>query len=88
MTDSDPCGPGLIRPDMTVLDIVSTFKATQAVFKKWDEKAGECICCNALFEPLETAAAKYSLDLDALVRDLENAAIHVSSPKTTTKAQG
>jgi len=66
--------PALIRKDMTVLDIVSTFRSTQAVFKQWDEKAGECICCNALFEPLERAVAKYNLDLHTLLRDLEKAA--------------
>lgn len=64
----------LIHPDMTVLDIVSRFRATEAVFKQWDEKAGECICCNALFDSLETAAAKYHLDFAALLSDLEKAA--------------
>jgi hypothetical protein len=62
-----------IMPGMTVLDIVSTYSATQAVFKRWDARAGECICCNALFEPLETVAEKYDLDLSALIQDLKNA---------------
>jgi hypothetical protein len=62
-----------IRPGMTVLDIVSTYSATQAVFKRWDARAGECICCNSLFEPLETVAEKYDLDLSALIQDLKNA---------------
>ncbi len=66
--------PALIRPDMTVLDIVSNFRSTEAVFKQWDQKAGECICCNALFEPIESAAAKYGLDLLAFLSDLEQAA--------------
>jgi len=64
----------LIRPDMTVLDIVSTFTPTETVFRQWDKKAGECICCNALFDSLERAAEKYSLDLSALMTDLEKAA--------------
>ena len=63
-----------IEPGMTVLDIVSTYSATQEVFKRWDDRAGECICCNALFEPLETVAEKYNLDLSALVQDLKQAA--------------
>lgn len=75
MTDDFHPGPALIQPYMTVLDIVSTFRSTEAVFKQWDEKAGECICCNALFEPLEIAAAKYNLDLVTLLNDLEKAAI-------------
>lgn len=63
-----------IEPGMTVLDIVSKYSATQEVFKRWDDRAGECICCNALFEPLETVAEKYNLDLSALVQDLKKAA--------------
>jgi len=63
-----------IEPGMTVLDIVSTYSATLKVFKRWDDSAGECICCNALFEPLETVAEKYNLDLSALVQDLKKAA--------------
>lgn len=60
-----------IHKDMTVLDIVSKYRTTEAVFKKWDDKAGECICCNALFESIETVAAKYKLDFSALMNDLE-----------------
>ena len=59
---------------MTVLDIVGKWTSTQAVFKRWDSLAGECICCNALFEPLKDAAEKYGLDLEALLKDLERAA--------------
>lgn len=63
-----------IEPGMTVLDIVSTYSAAQEVFKRWDDRAGECICCNALFESLDAVAEKYNLDLAALVQDLRNAA--------------
>jgi hypothetical protein len=63
-----------IQPNMTVLDIVAAFSATEAVFKKWDDKAGECICCNALFDPLEVAAKKYGLELSELLADLNEAA--------------
>jgi hypothetical protein len=59
---------------MTVLDIVSTFSATVEVFKKWDARAGECICCNALFESLEDVAQRYDLDLSVLLIDLNRAA--------------
>lgn len=63
-----------IEPGMTVLDIVSTYSATQEVFKRWDDRAGECICCNALFESLDAVAEKYNLDLSALVQDLKKVA--------------
>ena len=74
MSDNSTPSSTLIRSGMTVLDIVSNFRATQAVFSRWDEKAGECICCNALFEPLDTVAAKYGLDMASLMADLEKAA--------------
>lgn len=64
----------MIQPNMTVLDIVTAFSATVEVFKKWDGKAGECICCNALFESLEDVAQMYNLDLSVLLIDLNKAA--------------
>jgi hypothetical protein len=63
-----------ITPDMTVLDVVSTFNSTIAVFKAYDEKTGECICCNCLFLTLKELAAGYSLDLQVLLSDLASAA--------------
>ena len=69
-----PDGKEKIDPEMTVLDIVARFRKTEAVFKKYDEQAGECICCQALFEPLVRVAEKYGLDLERLISDLEEAA--------------
>lgn len=63
-----------IHPDMTVLDVVSRYRETEEIFKKYDEQAGECICCEALFEPLKVVAKKYALDLTKLMADLESAA--------------
>jgi len=60
-----------ITPNMTVLDVVSKYRPTEAVFKKYDSQAGVCICCEALFERLDVIAAKYDLDLDALLDDLK-----------------
>ena len=63
-----------VHADMTVLDVVSKYRRTEDVFKRYDEKAGECICCQALFEPLKDVAKKYRLDLEKLMTDLETAA--------------
>ena len=63
-----------IHADMTVLDVVSRYRQAEDVFKKYDEQAGECICCEALFEPLRGVAKKYKLDLEKLIADLESAA--------------
>lgn len=65
-----PC----IRPEMTVLDVVSRYRQTEAVFKKYDKQAGECICCQALFEPLRKVAIRYGLNMEQLLTDLEAAA--------------
>ena len=62
-----------IHPGMTVLDVISKYRKTEAVFKQYDQQAGECICCQALFESLKDVAAKYDLDLKRLLKDLETA---------------
>jgi len=56
---------------MTVLDVVSRYRQTEAVFKAYDRLAGECICCRALFESLKDVSGKYDLDLEGLLADLK-----------------
>ena len=62
-----------IRPEMTVLDVVSRYRKTEAVFKQYDKQAGVCICCQALFEPLSKVALRYGLNLEKFLEDLEDA---------------
>lgn len=57
---------------MTILDIVSENESTVAVFDSYTETAGECICCNALFETLDSVIKKYSLDGETLKNQLAN----------------
>jgi len=59
-----------ITLEMTVLDIVSCFEATEEVFKSYDAQAGECICCNSLFEPLKTVIERYGLDGNRFLTEL------------------
>jgi hypothetical protein len=59
-----------ITPDMTVLDIISTYRETEDVFRRYDNQAGECVCCNALFDTLQDVAAKYELNLQELLAEL------------------
>ena len=66
-TDEKP----IIDPEMTTLDIVSRYRQTEAVFKKYDEKAGVCLCCQALFDPLKDVTQRYGLDLTELIADLK-----------------
>lgn len=58
---------------MTVLEIVSRSRETEAVFRRYDSQAGECILCRSLFDPVEEVATKYNLDLEVLLSDLEAA---------------
>lgn len=59
-----------ITPEMTVLDVVATYRGTEDVFRRYDNQAGECICCNALFETLQDVSAKYGLNLQELLAEL------------------
>jgi hypothetical protein len=61
----------IIAPEKTILDIVSKYRHTEAVFKQYDEKAGVCLCCQALFDSLEDLSEKYGLDFNKLTADLE-----------------
>jgi hypothetical protein len=63
-----------ITPEMTVLDVINRCRQTETVFKKYDEQAGACICCESLFEPLENVAAKHGLNLKLLLMELEGIA--------------
>jgi hypothetical protein len=63
-----------ISPDMTIVDIVSRYRQTEAVFKQYDERAGVCLCCQALFDPLKEVAHRYGLNLPKLISDLKVAA--------------
>ncbi|MDT8380447.1 MAG: hypothetical protein RQ739_16310 [Desulfotignum sp.] len=62
-----------IHPDMTILDIVSTHQNTIAVFKSFDEQAGECICCTSLFMTIRDVAKKYDFNLPQFLSTLEKA---------------
>lgn len=59
-----------IHAAMTILDVVSRFRGTEKVFQRYDEQAGVCLCCEALFETLEKVAEKYNLNLEGLLQDL------------------
>ena len=51
---------------MTVLNVIDRYRNTEAVFRKYDDQAGVCICCQTLFETIADMAAKYLLNLDQL----------------------
>ena len=63
----------LVTRDQEVLVVVEKYRATQVVFEQYDEQAGECICCNALFQTIEEVVAKYSLNLEGFLEDINRA---------------
>jgi hypothetical protein len=72
----------VIDSTMTVLDVVSQYRNTESVFKQYDEEAGVCLCCQALFDPLKDVADKYGLNLRKLTADLTAAASGESCDKS------
>jgi hypothetical protein len=57
--------------EMTILDVVSRYRGSETIFKKYDEQGGVCICCQALFKTLREVAEKYGIDLGQLLAELE-----------------
>jgi len=56
---------------MTLLEVLSLCRRTEAVFRRYEAQAGVCLCCEALFDTLAEAAVKYRLDLDKLLGELQ-----------------
>jgi hypothetical protein len=57
-----------------VLGAVETCPAAESVFEKYDEQAGERVCCRRPFQSVGEVAIEYSIDLDALGEDPVRAA--------------
>jgi hybrid cluster-associated redox disulfide protein len=67
--DQDP-----ITPEMTIVEVLSQYRQTEEVFRRYEREAKGCLLCHALFDTLAEAAAKYGLDLDRLLEDLQESA--------------
>jgi hypothetical protein len=59
---------------MTLIEILHQHRQTEAVFRRYEGEAQGCLLCHAIFDTLAEAAAKYKLDLDKLLKDLQKAA--------------
>jgi len=60
-----------VSPDLTLLEVLSRWRQTEAVFRRFDAQAGVCLLCQALFDTLAEAARKYHLDLERLLAELQ-----------------
>lgn len=74
MTKTPPTPGQDITADQQVLEVISRHRSTEAVFKRYEDETGHCICCEALFEPLSEVAARYGLDLEVLLEKLRQEA--------------
>jgi len=70
MPQSNSIDPGPVTPKMTLVEIMSQWRASEDIFKAYEAQAGTCLRCQALFLTLEEAAQKYNLDLTKLVAEL------------------
>lgn len=73
-----------ITRDMTVLDVVSQYRSTEAVFRRYDGRVGKCICCTCLFETIGDVTRAHGLDLETFLHDLEDAACGDTSQKPSS----
>jgi hypothetical protein len=70
MNQSSQTHQGPVTPGMTLVEVMSQWRSSEAIFQAYEPQAGTCLRCHALFETLEEAAQKYHLDLDQLLADL------------------
>lgn len=61
-------------PEMSILDVVADCRETEAVFARYSERVGRCLCCEALFDTLQDVARAYGFEVATLIAELEEAA--------------
>ena len=72
---TDPASKDLIiTADTIILDVIARWPAAQDVLQRYDEQAGVCICCTCLFDKIKDIASGFSLNLEILLRELQEAA--------------
>lgn len=64
----------MLRREMTLLEIVEKYPATQEVFRAYEAQAGHCFLFNDLFATLEKVCEQYGLDLKHVEHELKQAA--------------
>ena len=66
--------PPPIGPDSLLWEIIFHHRATEAVFKQYEQETGHCLCCEALFQSLAQTTEQYGLDLAQMLARLRKAA--------------
>lgn len=60
-----------ITAKSVMFDLVEKYPETQEVFKKYDQRAGQCVMCHNLFDTLESFTKAYDFDLKVIISELE-----------------
>ena len=66
---------GTIQESMMLLDVISEYPETEAVFRCYDSRAGKCLLCHHLFETIAEVSMTYGLDKKKLLAELKKAAL-------------
>lgn len=61
---------GVITPDTAIIDIISSHRKTERVFKQLEKETGTCICCEGMFLSLQDAAGRFGFRLEDVMEDL------------------
>ncbi len=61
---------GIVTPETVVLDIISTHRQTEELFKQLEEETGTCICCQGLFLSVRDAAQQFGFDMESTIANL------------------
>ncbi|MBN2438223.1 MAG: hypothetical protein JXL20_06425 [Deltaproteobacteria bacterium] len=76
--------PSIITPAMMILDIISEYRETEAIFKGLEVETGSCVCCRGLFLSLREAAVRFGFNLDIVLGTL-NAAVTGASGESAIR---
>lgn len=60
----------MINRETVLLDLVEKYPQTEDYFREIDKE--NCVLCYNLFENLELISKKYKMDVDKMIKDLEN----------------
>ena len=70
MNKPDHTAQGPVTPQLTLVEVMTQWRSSEAIFQAYEPQAGTCLRCHALFDTLEEAAQKYHLNLEQLLADL------------------
>lgn len=60
----------MITKEMTILDLVSEYPETEAIFSRYDSVAGQCVLCANLLDTLDAFCSAYNLEIEELLKEI------------------